>query len=152
MRDPCCISNLHLSSGSAGSFAHWPRPGIKPMSSMILVKFITAEPWPELTPPPPFFFNVPLDSERAVCALLIWSLPWLIGLDRERTCELEKGRKQWFGYYFFYFQPPPGHMEVPGPGIKSMLELWPMFGHTRSLTHCAGWGWNQPHHRDKPNH
>ena len=35
---------------NAGSLTHWPRPGIKPASSQILVRFISAEPWWELQP------------------------------------------------------------------------------------------------------
>ena len=34
--------------GNAGSLTHWVRPGIKPKSSWILVRFATAEPWWEL--------------------------------------------------------------------------------------------------------
>ena len=30
---------------NAGSLTHWARPGIEPMSSWILVGFVTAEPW-----------------------------------------------------------------------------------------------------------
>ena len=35
--------------GNAGSLTHWVRPGIKPLSSWILVGFITAEPQGELS-------------------------------------------------------------------------------------------------------
>ena len=33
---------------NARSLAHWTRPGIKPASSWILVRFVSAEPWQEL--------------------------------------------------------------------------------------------------------
>ena len=34
--------------GNARSLAHWARPGIKPASSWILVRFTSTEPWQEL--------------------------------------------------------------------------------------------------------
>ena len=34
--------------GNAGSLTHWARPGIEPASSLILVRFVSAEPWWEL--------------------------------------------------------------------------------------------------------
>ena len=34
--------------GHAGSLTHWPRPGIEPASSWMLVTFVTAEPWWQL--------------------------------------------------------------------------------------------------------
>ena len=33
---------------NSGSLAHWVRPGIEPISSWILIGFVTAEPWWEL--------------------------------------------------------------------------------------------------------
>ena len=35
-----CICNLHHSSQHTGSLTHWPRPGIEPASSWILVRFV----------------------------------------------------------------------------------------------------------------
>ena len=46
--EPCLQHTPH----NAESLTHWARLGIEPMSSWILVGFITAEPWREL----PFFF------------------------------------------------------------------------------------------------
>ena len=42
-----CYSHSSVGSAhsSAGSLTHWVRPGIKPMSSWILVGFFTAKPW-----------------------------------------------------------------------------------------------------------
>ena len=37
--------------GNAGSLTHWERPGIKPASSRILVRFVSAAPWWELQQP-----------------------------------------------------------------------------------------------------
>ena len=37
-----------IAHGHAGSPTHWARPGIEPMSSLILVKFISTEPQREL--------------------------------------------------------------------------------------------------------
>ena len=34
--------------GNAGSLTHWARPGIKPTSSWMLVRFVSAELWQEL--------------------------------------------------------------------------------------------------------
>ena len=40
--------------------------------------------------------------------------------------------------YFFLFWPHPQHIEVPGPGMESKPQLWPMpQGNARSLTHCT---------------
>ena len=41
-------AGLHYSSGNARSLTHCARPGIEPVSSWILVKFITAESEQEL--------------------------------------------------------------------------------------------------------
>ena len=41
-------AGLHHSHSHAGSLTHWARPGLKPESSWILVRFVTAEPWWEL--------------------------------------------------------------------------------------------------------
>ena len=41
-------ASLHHSYGYTGSLTHWVRPGIKPVSSWILVRFITTKPWWEL--------------------------------------------------------------------------------------------------------
>ena len=50
-------TGLHHSHGSAGSLTHWARPGIKPTTSWMLVRFVSAEPWWELLSPL-FFFNI----------------------------------------------------------------------------------------------
>ena len=42
------VCNLHHIHSNARSLTHWAVPGIKPMSSWILVKFVTAEPQWEL--------------------------------------------------------------------------------------------------------
>ena len=42
MPDPSHIWNLHHSSGKAGFLTRWARPRIKPVSSWILVKFVTS--------------------------------------------------------------------------------------------------------------
>ena len=39
--------------GNTGSLTHWVRPGIKPLSSWMLVRFDSAEPWHEL----PLFYS-----------------------------------------------------------------------------------------------
>ena len=41
-------STYTIAHGNARSLAHWARPGIKPTSSWILVRFISAAPWWEL--------------------------------------------------------------------------------------------------------
>ena len=41
-------STYTTAHGNSGSPAHWARPGIKPASSLILVRFITTEPQGEL--------------------------------------------------------------------------------------------------------
>ena len=41
-------SELCLRHSNAGSLTHWVRPGFKPASSWILVRFVSAEPWREL--------------------------------------------------------------------------------------------------------
>ena len=48
--------------------------------------------------------------------------------------EIHTGTSFFFGY--------PRHMEVPRPGIKSELQLWPMLQlqQHQSLTYCAGLG------------
>ena len=48
MQDPSYLCDLHHSSGNAGSLTHWARPGIKPVSSWILARFVSAEPQWEL--------------------------------------------------------------------------------------------------------
>ena len=37
-----------IAYGNTGSLTHWGSPGIKPVSSWILVRFVSAEPWWEL--------------------------------------------------------------------------------------------------------
>ena len=44
-------------------------------------------------------------------------------------------------FVFFFFWPHPSHMDIPGPGIKCMLQCQQ---HQIPLTHCTGLGWN-PH-------
>ena len=44
MLDLSHIFDLPHAYGNAGSLTHWARPGIKPASSWILVRFITTEP------------------------------------------------------------------------------------------------------------
>ena len=45
IRDPSHICDLYTTAHSnAGSLTHWKRPGIKPMSSWILVGFVSTEP------------------------------------------------------------------------------------------------------------
>ena len=41
-------ASLHHSHSNARSLTHWVEPGIEPMSSWVLVRFITTEPWQEL--------------------------------------------------------------------------------------------------------
>ena len=41
-------SGLHYSHSNAGSLIYWTRSGIEPVSSCVLVRFISAEPWWEL--------------------------------------------------------------------------------------------------------
>ena len=43
-------------------------------------------------------------------------------------------------FFFFFFLPHPGHMEVPVPEIRSELQLQPVpqLGNPRTLTHCTG--------------
>ena len=48
MPNPSYICGIHLTHGSAGFLTHWARPGIEPVSSWVLVGFVTAEPWWEL--------------------------------------------------------------------------------------------------------
>ena len=44
-----CICNLYTTVyGNTGSLTHWERPGIEPMSSWMLVRLISTEPWWEL--------------------------------------------------------------------------------------------------------
>ena len=40
MQNPSCVCDPH---GNAGTLAHWARPGIKPMSSWIPVRFLSVE-------------------------------------------------------------------------------------------------------------
>ena len=42
------VGNLHTAHGNDRSLTHWVRPGIQPVSSWILVRFVTAKPWQEL--------------------------------------------------------------------------------------------------------
>ena len=42
------ISNLYHSSRQHGSLTHWMRPGLEPVSSWVLVTFVSAEPQWEL--------------------------------------------------------------------------------------------------------
>ena len=63
--------------GSSGSLTHWERPGIKPASLQILVRFISAEPWWEF--PLPFFkFN----ETDFSCQPFGWV--WLCWLDEQQ--------------------------------------------------------------------
>ena len=48
MPGPSHVCDLYHTHGNAGSLTHWARPGIKPLSSWILVGLVTAEPWWEL--------------------------------------------------------------------------------------------------------
>ena len=49
MHDPSHICDLYTTAhGNAKSLTHWARPGIEPVSSWILVRFFSAEPWWEL--------------------------------------------------------------------------------------------------------
>ena len=41
IRDPSCICDLHHSPRQSRIITHWARPGIKPESSWILVRFLT---------------------------------------------------------------------------------------------------------------
>ena len=45
-QDPSHFCDLH--HRNAGYLTYWARPGIKPTSSWILLRFVTAEPWLEL--------------------------------------------------------------------------------------------------------
>jgi len=47
-RDPSRVCDLHHSSQQRQILTHWVRPGIEPVSSRILVKFVTTEPQGEL--------------------------------------------------------------------------------------------------------
>ena len=46
--DPSCVCDPHHSSPQC--WIHWVRPGIKPPTSWILVRFVSAVPWWELQP------------------------------------------------------------------------------------------------------
>ena len=48
MQDPSSICDLCHSSQQPGCLTHWVRPGIEPVSSWMVVGFITVEPWQEL--------------------------------------------------------------------------------------------------------
>ena len=43
-------AGLRHSHSNAGSWTHWARPGIKPVSSRMLVRFVSTEPRQELLP------------------------------------------------------------------------------------------------------
>ena len=45
MRDLSCLCILHCGSQQCQSLTHWASPGVEPMYSWILIRFITAEPW-----------------------------------------------------------------------------------------------------------
>ena len=47
-RAPSHVCDLHHSSGNTGYLTHWARPGIEPMSSWILVGFVSTAPRREL--------------------------------------------------------------------------------------------------------
>ena len=72
----------------------------------------------------------------------IWSvflLDEVIAVNDKAKYESHKYEKN----FFFFLQPHLWHVEVPGPGVKLELQLWPMHfliytaacGNTRSLTH-----------------
>ena len=46
--DPSHAWDLYHSSGNTRSLTHWVRPGIKPVSSWMLIIFVSSEPWKEL--------------------------------------------------------------------------------------------------------
>ena len=48
LRDLSLVCDLHQAHGNAGSLTHWARPGIQPMSSWILVGFVSTAPRREL--------------------------------------------------------------------------------------------------------
>ena len=47
-QDLSYVCDLYHSSRQCQSLTHWARPGIEPMSSWILARFVTTEPWREL--------------------------------------------------------------------------------------------------------
>ena len=59
MSDLSCVCNLHQSSRQHWILNHWARPGIEPVSSWIVVRFVSAEPWREL-PDSPLRFRMKL--------------------------------------------------------------------------------------------
>ena len=48
--------------GNVGSLIHWARPGNKPVSSAIPVRFVTTEPWQELHLKAPLIFHLVLPT------------------------------------------------------------------------------------------
>ena len=74
---PSCLCDLHHSSRQWGYLSHWVRPGIEPVSSWLLVSFITAELQQEHLPFSVFWSRHSSDDEPT---LLLFVLKWLWGL------------------------------------------------------------------------
>ena len=72
-------TSLYHSHSNTGSFTHWARPGIKPVSSWTLVRFIAAEPQWEL-PQRGFFLASRLDT-------LVGTWGWV----SRRGCQASEG-------------------------------------------------------------
>ena len=76
-------TGLHHRSQQRWSLIHWARPGIKPPSSWMLVRFVSTEPWREL---PSWVFNsrswhgifvLWLENNNLLCYDSPWNCPGL---------------------------------------------------------------------------
>ena len=70
--------------------------------------------------------------------------------DRVLCCNLAL----YHSFSFFLFCPHPWHIEVPGPGMESEAQLWPMpeLQQSQILNQLPWLGWNWCLHRDRLDH
>ena len=132
---------------NARSSTHWARPGIKPATSWILVRFVSAAPQQELPEGQiwalPSSCSVSFDNHVLVlkvkqlwkpkCPTFRGSPKYLISLSLSLSSHL-------LFVCLFVFWLHPWHVEVPGPGIKPASQQWPLSHYSHDagfLTSCA---------------
>ena len=94
--------------GNAESLSHWARPGIKPVSSWILVRFIFAEPRQEL----PTYFSLFLFSFLFLLFFFFFFF--------------------FFSFFFHFLGPHLQHMDVPKLGVRLDLSTATSLHHSHS--------------------
>ena len=95
MRDPSQSVTYTTAHGNAGSLTYWVSPGIKPASSWIPVRFITAQPWWEL---PKWSFKDSDPGSHPLFSLLlknVQGLPFISSIKTKILTMASEARMLW---------------------------------------------------------